>query len=198
MTVVTTPFPVWNAAPTEGPVLKADAFKDALARLASGLAIITCNQGEAAQGILVSSITGLSLDPPRFLFCVRRAASAHDALAAAAVCGVSILSAEDVGEALTFVDPEQRHQRFSSANWSRDPATPPLLGTSLTAAACVVDTVIDAGTHSILIVRATRVAVRSGDPLVSFNRDMRRLEAGSGGRAQAAGPGDPSLRRAAS
>src|SRR4051794_6210300 len=51
------------------------AFKDALARLASGVAIISCWDDGAPRGLLVSSITGLSVDPPRFLFCVRKEAS---------------------------------------------------------------------------------------------------------------------------
>jgi flavin reductase len=41
---------------------------------------------DTPRGLLVSSITGLSVDPPRFLFCVRKEASSHDALLAADPC----------------------------------------------------------------------------------------------------------------
>jgi flavin reductase len=132
----------------------------------------------------VSSITGLSVDPPRLLFCVRREASAHDALAGANLCGVNILSADEA-DAPTFIDPILRDRRFAGVHWRRAAAHPPVLETGLSSAICLVDRVIDAGSHSILIVSALSLHVRPGEPLLSFNRDLRRLlpderEGGSG------------------
>ena len=178
MTVLTTPFPVRTAAPVQAPGVQAHHFKEALARLASGLAIVTCWREEGPQGILVSSITGLSVDPPRFLFCVRREASAHDALASARLCGVSILSADDEAEALSFIDPSLRSLRFKSPRWRIAPSHPPVLDSGLSTAICLVDRVIDAGAHSILIVTAQSLGVRHGEPLLSYNRDLRRLQPG--------------------
>ena len=176
MTVLTTPFLVRDAAPTEAPGVQARHFKEALARLAGGLAIVTCWQDGRPQGILVSSITGLSVDPPRFLFCVRREASAHDALVGAHLCGVSILSAEDEAEALSFIDPGLRDFRFTSPRWRIAPSHPPVLESGLSTATCLVERVIDAGTHSILVVTAQSLGVRHGEPLLSYNRDLRRLQ----------------------
>jgi flavin reductase len=178
MTVLTTSFPVRNAAPVQAPGVQADHFKEALARLASGLAIVTCWAEDGPQGILVSSITGLSVDPPRFLFCVRREASAHDALVGAQLCGVSILSADDEAEARTFIDPGLRDVRFTSPRWRLAPSHPPVLESGLSSATCLVDRVIDAGAHSILIVTAQSLGVRHGEPLLSYNRDLRRLQPG--------------------
>ncbi len=47
---MTTPFPVGNAAPAEAPGVRADHVKEALARLAGGLAIITGWQDGGPQG----------------------------------------------------------------------------------------------------------------------------------------------------
>ncbi len=180
MTVLTTPVSLRNAGRVEAPGVAPHHFKESLARLAGGLAIITCWQDEAPQGLLVSSITGLSVDPPRFLFCVRREASAHDALVGAQLCGVSILSVEDEAEALTFIDPGLRAGRFTSPQWRTVPGRPPVLETSLSTATCLTDQVIDAGSHSILLVTAQSLAVRQGDPLVTYNRALRRLQSGAG------------------
>ena len=65
--------PSRSAAP-----IQAD-FKEVLAHLAGGVAIISCWDGDTARGLLVSSITGLSVEPPRFLFCVRKEAACHEA-----------------------------------------------------------------------------------------------------------------------
>jgi len=180
MTVLTTPFLVRNAAPTAAPGVPADHFKEVLARLAGGLAIVTCWQEGGPRGILVSSITGLSIDPPRFLFCIRREASAHDALVATQLCGVSILSAEDDAEALTFIDPGLKALRFTSPRWRIAASHPPLLESGLSTATCLVDQVIDAGAHSIVVVTAQSAGVRHGEPLLSYNRDLRRLQPGPG------------------
>ena len=176
MTALDLTFPFENAEPAPVPGVRPDHFKEALARLAGGVAIITCWTDDAPVGILVSSITGLSLDPPRYLFCVRREASAHDALIGARLCGVSILSAGDEDEAATFVDPGLRSMRFASARWRRTATFPPVLDGALSSAICLVDTVINAGSHSIVLAAAQSLEISSGQPLLSYNRDLRRLQ----------------------
>jgi len=153
----------------------ADTFKDALARLASELAVVSGWAQDEPHGLLVSSITGLSVDPPRFLFCVRKEASSHGAFLKGDICGVTILSAEDEAEALNFIDPDLKAERFKSGRWSLKAPAPPLLIDALSSAACLVDARIDAGSHTILVVTAKSVSVGDGEPLISFNRGLRRL-----------------------
>jgi flavin reductase len=152
-----------------------DTFKNALARLAGGLAIVSGWAESEPHGLLVSSITGLSVDPPRYLFCVRKEASSHGAFLRGDICGVTILSAEDEPEARTFIDPHRKAQRFRSARWSLDASKPPLLDGALSSAACLIEARIDAGSHTILVVTAQSVSVGDGEPLLSFNRGLRRL-----------------------
>ncbi|EJL21729.1 conserved protein of DIM6/NTAB family [Caulobacter sp. AP07] len=167
-------------APPVDPPIDPGAFKDALARLASGVAIISCwdrpgEKGRAPRGLLVSSITGLSVDPPRFLFCVRKEASSHDTLLAAGACGVAILSAGDEDEALRFASPARAAERFTDSRWdlARDDA--PRLRGGLTSAVCAIDAAIDAGGHTIILVTARHCTTRPGDPLVAFDRALRTV-----------------------
>lgn len=165
--------------PPVDPPIDLVAFKDALARLASGVAIISCWDDETPRGLLVSSITGLSVEPPRFLFCVRKEASSHDALLAAGACGIAILADGDEAEALRFASPAQAHERFTDERWdlarSLAKSGAPRLHAGLTSAACVIDQAIDAGGHTIVVVTATHVTVRSGAPLVAYDRAFRAL-----------------------
>ncbi|CAN5179880.1 flavin reductase family protein [soil metagenome] len=170
-----------HTPPVDPPVDLA-AFKDALARLASGVAIISCwdnssQEGVTPRGLLVSSITGLSVDPPRFLFCVRKEASSHDALLAAGACGVAILAAGDEAEALRFASPAQAHERFTDPRWDLGKPAAPRLHAGLTSAACVIDQAIDAGGHTVVLVTATHLTVRPGAPLVAYDRGLRTLSA---------------------
>jgi len=151
------------------------AFKDALARLASGVAIISCWDGATPRGLLVSSITGLSIEPPRFLFCVRKEASSHDALLASGACGIAILADEDEDEALRFASPAQAHERFTDPRWDLTIARAPRLNAGLTSAACVIDQTLDAGGHTIVLVTATQVTTRAAAPLVAYDRALRTL-----------------------
>ena len=163
--------------PPVDPPIDLGAFKDALARLASGVAIISCWDGDTPRGLLVSSITGLSVEPPRFLFCVRKEASSHDALLAAGTCGVAILADGDEAEALRFASPAQAHERFTDERWDLARSSAPRLHAGLTSAACVIDQAIDAGGHTIVLVTATHLTVRPGAPLVAYDRGLRTLSA---------------------
>ncbi len=165
--------------PPVDPPVDLGAFKDALARLASGVAIVSCWDGSTPRGLLVSSITGLSVEPPRFLFCVRKEASSHDALLAAGACGIAILAADDEAEALRFASPAQAHERFTDPRWDLAKPHAPRLHAGLTSAACVIDQTIDAGGHTVVVVTATHLTVRPGAPLVAYDRGLRTLSANS-------------------
>ncbi|MBO9710152.1 MAG: flavin reductase [Caulobacter sp.] len=154
------------------PPVDTSTFKDVLARLASGVAIISCWDGRTPRGLLVSSITGLSVDPPRFLFCVRKEASSHDALLRADACGVAILSTEDEDEAQRFASPARAIERFTAGRWDLARPEAPWLRGGLASSLCDVDTVIDAGGHSIVLVTARHCLSRPGAPLVAFDRTL--------------------------
>ncbi len=106
------------------PVAVIGDFKDVLAHLASGVAIVSCWDGETPRGLLVSSITGLSVEPPRFLFCVRKEAGCHDVLLKRPALSVALLGAADRDEAVRFGGPVQAHERFAPERWRLEPDAP--------------------------------------------------------------------------
>lgn len=145
-------------------------FKEVLAHLASGVAIISCWDGDTPKGLLVSSITGLSVEPPRFLFCVRKEAASHDALLAAGEVGVALLGAADEDEALRFASSARATERFAPGRWRLPRNAPPSYRGGLAVARCGIDSITDTGTHSVLIVSAAHVALTPAPPLVAWNR----------------------------
>jgi flavin reductase len=162
-------------APPVDPPIAPGAFKEALARLASGVAIISCWDGATPRGLLVSSITGLSVDPPRFLFCVRKEASSHDVLVRAEQCGVAILAEHDEVEALRFSSSGLSHERFSPEAWRLTGETPPTYRGGLSTTTCTIDQRIDTGTHTVFIASAAAVTLAPGQPLVAHDRSFQRL-----------------------
>ncbi|GGL24083.1 flavin reductase family protein [Caulobacter rhizosphaerae] len=152
------------------------AFKEVLAHLASGVAIISCWDSQTPRGLLVSSIIGLSVEPPRFLFCVRKEAGCHDALRSARECGVALLGATDREEALRFAGPARAAERHAPERWRLPDGAPPVYRGGLADARCRIDSVADAGTHSVFIVTAAEYRLTPGPPLVAWNRGFLNAE----------------------
>lgn len=149
-------------------------FKEVLAHLAGGVAIVACWDGETPRGLLVSSITGLSVEPPRFLFCVRKEAGSHDALLAAPTLSVALLGRDDHDEAHRFASSAKAVERFDPARWNL-PAAAPLYRGGVARALCRVEMAIDAGTHTIFTVSAGDVALTPGPALVAWNRALHAV-----------------------
>lgn len=147
-------------------------FKDVLAHLASGVAIVSCWDGQVPRGLLVSSITGLSVDPPRFLFCVRKEAGCHDIFLRRPPLSIALLGAADKDEAVRFGGPSLAHERFSAERWDLDPGAPPTYREGLASAACDIDEIVEAQTHSVFIVTATRHRLDPAAPLIAWNRAL--------------------------
>jgi len=153
------------------------AFKDGLARLASGVAVAACWSDGQPRGLLVNSLTGLSTEPPRVLFCVRKAASSHDALLAAEAISLSILTPDHAAEAERFSRPDLARERFGDA-WRLNPVEPPVLTDALVALSGPVHCRIDAGTHTVFILDVSVTQSRDAQPLVYFDRGFETLARG--------------------
>jgi flavin reductase len=156
------------------PPAEAQAFRDGLARLASGVAVVACWSAGAPRGLLVSSFTGLSTEPPRVLFCVRKAASSHRALLKAEAVSISILTADQAAEAQRFSRSDLIDERFGE-DWRLDPIQPPSLPSALVSLSGPVRCRIDAGTHTVFIVDVSTAHSRGGDPLVHYDRGFETL-----------------------
>ena len=150
-------------------------FRNGLAKLASGVAIVACWADGRPRGLLVSSLTGLSTQPPRILFCVRKAAAAHEALLAANAVSLSLLEEADRHEAERFSSSERAAARFNPEGWRLDPTHPPERTGSLAVFAGPVRSRLDGGTHTIFILDVTRARAREADPLLYFERGFRKL-----------------------
>jgi len=156
------------------PPAEAQTFRDGLARLASGVAVVACWSEDEPRGLLVSSFTGLSTEPPRVLFCVRKAASSHRALLKAEAVSISILTADQAAEARRFSRSDLIEERFG-AEWRLDPVEPPSFPAALVSLSGPVHCRIDAGTHTVFIVDVSSAHSQDGDPLVHYDRGFETL-----------------------
>lgn len=150
-----------------------EALKDALARLASGLTLITCWDGSTPKGLAATSLIGLSVAPPRLLFSVRHEASAHDALLRAEHFSATVLASEDMAEAERFG--RSGAERFNSPDWRLDDPFAPRFSGGLAQFDLRGEHRIGADSHTIFIAEVLNVFTRPGAPLVYFERSFASL-----------------------
>lgn len=151
------------------------AVIDALAQLASGVAIISLWRDGAPQGLLVSSLIGLSVDPPRLLFTVRRDASAYAALLAEDRCAAVILAADDRADAVLFSTSRPASERFASPSWDLSADHAPRFRGGVANFALEIEQRLDVGANAIVIARVIAVASTPGEPLVYHARRLTGL-----------------------
>jgi len=150
-------------------------FVETAARLAGAVSIVAGRDETGPFGLVVSSLTILSIEPPRLLFCIRKAASIYDRLLAAQALSLTVLAAEDEAEATAFTVRNGLASRFCSDRWNLHPTRPPRFDGGLAAFEGDVFQKISAASHTIFILNVEHSQHEEADPLLYFNRRYRRL-----------------------
>jgi flavin reductase (DIM6/NTAB) family NADH-FMN oxidoreductase RutF len=147
-----------------------EVFADAMAELASGVAVVTARHaGGQPCGLLVSSICSYSASPPSVLVAIGQERASYPAIADCHEFGVHLLGAEDGPTAEVFAT--RRDDKFAGLAWRWD-GTVPRLGTASVFLACVRRAVLPHGDHAVVIGEVVRATLRAGEPLVYYRRRL--------------------------
>ncbi|HEX6796595.1 MAG TPA: flavin reductase [Ktedonobacterales bacterium] len=143
-------------------------FREALSRWATGVAVVTCREGDALEGITVSSLSSLSLEPPLVLIAIGEGQRILPALLRGRFT-VNILGAHQEPLAEHFAS--QGHAALQPEVLEDD-----VLAGSRAALICSLWAEYPGGDHRILAGRVERVWLGTpDDPLLYFARDYRRM-----------------------
>jgi flavin reductase len=160
---------------SEGSVLSgltSVAFRQAMSRYASGVAIITTRVDSVDHAMTATAFSSVSLSPPLVLVCVKRNARFHEAITQSGRWAVSILRSKDRAVAeLLSQSGHGVHERLHGVAHSPGPvAGSALLDAALATLECETTAVHPAGDHSIFVAQVLRARAdpRSGEPLVHF------------------------------
>lgn len=142
-------------------------FRQLMGRFATGITVVTCRDGDGhLHGMTANSLTSVSLAPPLLLICVDHRASMRAPLLATGSFSVNVL--EQHQEALSRRFAGKHDDRFDGIGYTSGALGHPLLDGALAQAECVVDRVVEAGDHSIVIARVTAGSSAEGRPLLYF------------------------------
>ncbi|HEX5618789.1 MAG TPA: flavin reductase family protein [Solirubrobacteraceae bacterium] len=138
------------------PVLEERRLRAAFGRFATGVAFVTTEVDGSPLGLIMSSFTAVSLDPPMISFCPARDSLTWRRMRSARTFVVNVLG--------------EHHRAFARAvaPAGADRFAEPLRD-PLAALVCTVEAELPCGDHSIVVGRVHRLAVHEdGDPLVYF------------------------------
>ncbi|MBL0923328.1 MAG: flavin reductase family protein [Sphingomonadaceae bacterium] len=142
-------------------------FRNAMRRLAASVTLVTAFDSEQKpHGIVVTSMTSLTFEPPTILTCINQSASAWPVLAQADCFGASILHSSQRAAAQPFVDRALHSRRFGDDLWDLQGAAP-LLSNAQVTLLCRRGEAMLHGSHHILLGEVVSATIREDiDPLV--------------------------------
>ena len=156
-------------------------FREALAHFASGVTVVTTRTKDELVGFTATGFASVSLSPPLVLVCVGKVGSAHDAVVAAELFGISVLSDRQAWIAEQFATSGVDRFRDVSLRSARVP----LVEGALVHLECRRYDRHEIGDHTILFGEVLDGSIRAGRPLVRFVRRFGSFDAESASRAVA-------------
>jgi flavin reductase ActVB len=151
-------------------VISAVEYRDAMARFASGVTIVTTAGADGRWwGFTASSFSPLSIDPPLILVCLAQDAWCHRAFTSAARFRVNVLGPEHEQLAVRFAT--KGADKFAGNEFRVAADGLPILDDALVNLRCRTVDQAAGGDHTILIARVEAAQVRrDGTPAVNVDR----------------------------
>ncbi len=146
-------------------------LKNAYARWATGVTIVTARAGDSIHGMTVSAFTEVSLEPPLVLGCIDRTSNTQPVIAEGGVFAVNILARGQKPLAKRFACKETEDHRFSDLHCETGTTGAPLLAGSVASLDCRLVAAHEAGDHIIYVGEVVGVRLSDGDPLLFYKRD---------------------------
>jgi 3-hydroxy-9,10-secoandrosta-1,3,5(10)-triene-9,17-dione monooxygenase reductase component len=156
------------AAP-DNPAAAPDArvFRDALGRFATGVAFVTAAPDGDPVGLIVNSLTSVSLEPPLVSFCPSRSSLTWSRMRRAGRFGVNVLGRRH--ERFAIRATPAGADRFAGLVWELGARGVPLVAGALVTLECEIVAEHPAGDHWIVVGRADVARISPVDePLVFF------------------------------
>jgi len=149
--------------------VSSDAFKAAMRRFATGVAVVTTTHDDRIHGFTANAFASVTADPPTVLICVNRSARAHPLISASQRFCVNVLAFDQRSIAEKFAGGEPR-SRFDGVGYHFGPSGSPILDGTLAYVDCALGEELTSGTHTIFLGTVLEAGDREGSPLGYYDR----------------------------
>ncbi|MFD0378713.1 MULTISPECIES: flavin reductase family protein [Streptomyces] len=147
-------------------------FTEAMARLVSGVAVVSARRADGSPcGLLVSSVSSYSVAPPSVMLALARGSRTFRAMDArvGTPFGVHLLGSAD--EALAKVFAGRAEDKFAGVAWDWDEGRPRIAGVPVYLK-CRAAAVFPHGDHVVLLGEVADCTLTDGAPLVYYRRRL--------------------------
>ena len=128
------------------------AFREACGKFATGVTVVTVQDGEGIRGTTANAFTSVSLDPPILLVSISRGSRTHQLLVKYRRYAVNVLSAEHGSWSDRFAGRHGDYQgNFEDVPHDMTMDGLPLLQEAAATFACTVAAIYPAGDHSLFL-----------------------------------------------
>jgi 3-hydroxy-9,10-secoandrosta-1,3,5(10)-triene-9,17-dione monooxygenase reductase component len=153
----------------------ARTFRDTLGRLATGVAFVTAAPDGEPAGLIVNSLTSVSLEPPLVSFCPARSSLTWSRMRRARRFGVNVLGWQH--ERFAKRATPAGADRFAGLDWELGRLGVPLVTDALASFECAIVAEHPAGDHWIVVGRVDNLrSSPAKDPLVFFASAFRTVQ----------------------
>jgi flavin reductase (DIM6/NTAB) family NADH-FMN oxidoreductase RutF len=145
------------------------SFRIAMRELAGGVCAVSIGEGNDRGGLVATSVTSLSVNPPTLLVCVNRSASAWPLFQRYGSFGVNVLGSNhlDLAQHFSGMTGAIGTRRYEVGDWTQATTGVPVLNDALVVIQCEVEEVLERYSHGIVIGRVKSIStVQVGESLV--------------------------------
>lgn len=168
------------------PPVSGTEFRDAMARLAAAVSVITSDGQSGLAGCTATAVCSVTDDPPTLLVCINRSSRNNQALRDNGHLCVNVLGADHSAIGQIFANGALTvAERFAAVTWLRQADGLPALADAGASIGCVISQITEIGSHSVFFCTVTSVHLRDDrGALLYLGRDFHRIaqrSAASGG-----------------
>lgn len=144
------------------------AYRHAMRRQMTGVAIITTMVNGQRHGMTANALMSLSMDPPSLAVCIKKTASMHDPVLSAQAFCVNLLAAQQKEVAAAFSGKLDGEARFAVGDWQSGYRDIPHLPGALSNIFCDVAGFMPWATHTLLCGRVADVSLGLGSSVLFY------------------------------
>jgi flavin reductase len=150
-------------------------LRQAVRRLATGVAVLTVWHGDVVHGTTVSSVAAVSREPLLIGVCLRAGSGVAEVLAEAQRFALNVLSTRQSTLAGWFADPGRPRglAQFNQLEWEPDAFSgAPWISGSLALIGCHLTATVPVGDHNLLLGKVVTGRTGEGAPLLHFTGQL--------------------------
>jgi len=149
------------------PLVDSAHLRQFAGRFATGVAVIASRDGKGDfKGLVVNSVTALSLEPPLYLVCLDRRSNTLQAIAESGVFSINFLCDRQIDISRHFAS--KAPDKFAALDVVCGPGGAPLIEGSLASCECKVVNIHPGGDHEIVVGAVDQVKIGEGNPLLFY------------------------------